>query len=370
MGFNPVTGDYSRGAAGLWIEGGERRAPGRGDHDRRATSARCCATSTRSAATCSGSGASPSPSLRIARMTVAGELSGRRPSMVGMQLPDVDVWSERVVVALGQNPGVFTGPGTNTYLVGTGPRAHPARHRPGRRRPTCACSSARSRAPGCDGIQEIVLTHGHPDHMRRRARRCASASARCASRSSPWPGDDEAYELELDAARRRLRACAREGATLRAVHTPGPRAGPPLLRARGGARALLGRQRARRRHDGDPRPRRRPARLPATRSSACSRWRRGAIYPAHGPRIADGAAKIREYIAHRHEREAQILAALGRGLTRRSRDRASASTPTTRRRCTPPPRSRSPRTCASSSARAACAARRRRRRSRRAGALA
>ena len=23
MGFNPVTGDYSRGAAGLWIEGGE-----------------------------------------------------------------------------------------------------------------------------------------------------------------------------------------------------------------------------------------------------------------------------------------------------------------------------------------------------------
>ena len=23
MGFNPVTGDYSRGAAGLWIENGE-----------------------------------------------------------------------------------------------------------------------------------------------------------------------------------------------------------------------------------------------------------------------------------------------------------------------------------------------------------
>ena len=27
MGFNPVTGDYSRGAAGLWIEGGEITHP-------------------------------------------------------------------------------------------------------------------------------------------------------------------------------------------------------------------------------------------------------------------------------------------------------------------------------------------------------
>jgi len=27
MGFNPITGDYSRGAAGLWIEGGEIVGP-------------------------------------------------------------------------------------------------------------------------------------------------------------------------------------------------------------------------------------------------------------------------------------------------------------------------------------------------------
>jgi hypothetical protein len=37
--------------------------------------------------------------------------------MIGLTLPDVDVWSDRVVVALGQNPNLFTGPGTNTYLV-------------------------------------------------------------------------------------------------------------------------------------------------------------------------------------------------------------------------------------------------------------
>ena len=41
-------------------------------------------------------------------------------TMIGLALPDVDVWSERVVVALGKNPSLFTGRGTNTYLVGTG----------------------------------------------------------------------------------------------------------------------------------------------------------------------------------------------------------------------------------------------------------
>ena len=41
-------------------------------------------------------------------------------SMAGMRLPDAAVWSPRVTVVLGQNPSMFTGPGTNTYLVGTG----------------------------------------------------------------------------------------------------------------------------------------------------------------------------------------------------------------------------------------------------------
>jgi glyoxylase-like metal-dependent hydrolase (beta-lactamase superfamily II) len=39
----------------------------------------------------------------------------------------------------------------------------------------------------------------------------------------------------------------------------------------------------------------------------------GRIYPAHGPVIEDGVAKLREYIAHRHERERQILEVLAEG---------------------------------------------------------
>lgn len=39
------------------------------------------------------------------------------------------------------------------------------------------------------------------------------------------------------------------------------------------------------------------------------------ILPGHGPEVADGAAKVEEYIAHREEREARIIAALEQGAS-------------------------------------------------------
>jgi PmbA protein len=71
QGFNPVTGDYSRGAAGLWIEGGELAHP-----VEEVTIAGNLGEMLR-ALDAVGSdlvwlGSIASPSLRIARMTVAG----------------------------------------------------------------------------------------------------------------------------------------------------------------------------------------------------------------------------------------------------------------------------------------------------------
>ena len=39
----------------------------------------------------------------------------------------------------------------------------------------------------------------------------------------------------------------------------------------------------------------------------------GQIYPAHGPRIDEGSAKIQQYIDHRMSRERQVLDALAAG---------------------------------------------------------
>jgi glyoxylase-like metal-dependent hydrolase (beta-lactamase superfamily II) len=229
---------------------------------------------------------------------------------MGLTLPDVDVWSERVVVALGQNPGIFTGPGTNTYLVGTGRERLLLDTGQGLPAYLPVLELALERAGGAR-IGEIVLTHGHPDHMGGVASvRERHGPLRVSKR--PWPGVDEGLPCEVtpidDGA-----VVAVEGATLRAVHAPGHAedhlcfvleeegalfsgdnvlgVGTTVIPARGGdlgdyLRSL--------------------ARLLAEEPRA--------IYPAHGPRIADGSAKIREYIAHRLEREQQIVTALRDGI--------------------------------------------------------
>jgi PmbA protein len=72
MGFNPVTGDYSRGAAGLWIESGEITGP-----VEEITIAGNLGDMLRDVDAVGSDllwlGRIASPSLRVARMTVAGE---------------------------------------------------------------------------------------------------------------------------------------------------------------------------------------------------------------------------------------------------------------------------------------------------------
>ena len=232
------------------------------------------------------------------------------PTMIGLSLPEVDTWSDRVVVALAGNPSVFTGPGTNTFLVGTGKRRLLLDTGDGRPEYLPVLERALAQA-GCEGIQEILLTHGHLDHMGGVAA-LRERFGRLRVSKLPSAGDGSLQGLDLNpiADGSLLRS---EGATLRAVHTPGHAedhlcfvleeegalfsgdhvlgVGTSVIPLRGGD--LLDYMQS-------------LERLLAEGPSA--------IYPAHGPRIPDGTAKLREYIAHRRQREEEIVAALREGL--------------------------------------------------------
>lgn len=236
-------------------------------------------------------------------------MAGGAPTMIGLELPDVARWSDRVVVALGQNPSVFTGPGTNTYLVGTGPRRILLDTGSGVPEYLPVLEHALSEA-GCEEIQEIVLTHGHPDHIGG-APALIERFGPLRTSKRPWPEVDGGYPVPVTAIDHDA-VVRTEGATLRAIHTPGhapdhlcfwleeERAifsgdnvlgvGTTVIPAESGDLGeyldSLGRLL-------DAKPER--------------------IYPAHGPLIEDGEGKLREYIEHRLERERQVLAVLERG---------------------------------------------------------
>ncbi|MBW2666573.1 MAG: beta-lactamase-like protein 2 [Deltaproteobacteria bacterium] len=231
------------------------------------------------------------------------------PTMIGLEMPDFARWSDRVVVALGQNPSVFTGPGTNTYLIGTGPQRILLDTGGGEPEYLTVLERAMAET-GCEGLQEIVLTHGHPDHIGGAIALNDHLGPVHVSKKA-WPEVDENYHLEL----RLLEdgdVIETEGARLRAVYTPG-HAIDHLCFVLEEEGSLF---------SGDNVLGIGTTVIPSKSGSLADYMqslhrmleeRPKSIYPAHGPLIADGVAKIREYIAHREERDAQIMAAMREG---------------------------------------------------------
>ena len=228
-------------------------------------------------------------------------------SWIDHDFPTTATPSDLVGRVLGLNPGLMTGPGTNTYLVG-------------RRDPVLIDTGAGVAAyvpllerylagRGWRQPSRIVVTHRHRDHLggvsQLRARFRGIPVAKMIHRDSGLP---EAIDNLRDG-----QAVHGDGATLVAVHTPGHASdhlcfylveekalftGDVVL---GGSTTVIPSD------DGDL-----ADYMASLRRILDLDVRR--IYPAHGPVIEDGPGRVREYIDHREMREHQILEALGDGL--------------------------------------------------------
>jgi glyoxylase-like metal-dependent hydrolase (beta-lactamase superfamily II) len=202
---------------------------------------------------------------------------------------------------LGPNPGVMTGPGTNTYLVGIDEVAviDPGVDDAGHLDAILGC--------GGDRIRWILCTHTHPDHAPGSAALKAATGAEILSFESR-------DGLEVDVAIGDKHVIEATEFRLTAVHTPGHASNHLCFHLRqegllfSGDHIMQGSTVVIAPPDGDMN-----AYLASLEKIRAMRLK--AIAPGHGYLIEDPAAVIDEYVTHRLEREAQVIAALEAGDT-------------------------------------------------------
>lgn len=225
----------------------------------------------------------------------AAEDAAARPPMV----PGVaGALSPLVRRILAPNPGLMTGPGTNTYLVGIDEIVviDPGPDDAGHLDAIAGC--------GGDRIRWIVCTHTHPDHS-------PGAAGLRARTGGEVLAFDERDGLRLDGT---LADGDRIEATefvLRALHTPGHASNHLcfLLEQErmlfSGDHIVDGSTVVISPPDGDM-----DAYLGSLRRLAELRPPLRSIVPAHGHLIEDPATRIAEYIGHRLAREEQVARCL------------------------------------------------------------
>ena len=211
--------------------------------------------------------------------------------------------SRPVVLLNARNPGPLTGEGNNTWLI-DGPEPALIDAGVGTPEHIEAIAAALSGRP----LARLLVTHGHPDH--------ASGTPSLRAR---WPDLEVCvWDEARGAGTRGLRngdAVVAGDRRLAAVHTPG-HASDHLCFWDESRRDLFG---------GDMLIAGTTVMIPARRGGGLRAYldslerlaslRPARILPGHGPIIERPLELIAEYVEHRRQREAQILACLAAGLT-------------------------------------------------------
>ncbi|EJD46174.1 Metallo-hydrolase/oxidoreductase [Auricularia subglabra TFB-10046 SS5] len=237
------------------------------------------------------------------------------------QLPSVARLSQRVLRVLGQNPGKFTLQGTNTYLLGSRPpfilidtgEGKPE-YIPHLR---SALEDSLASSPSEPLVSDIIITHKHHDHhgglpsVLSLLRELQSSSS---PRIHKFPLEDSTVSSILSRVPagtftpptlhelfdgQELRS---PDVTLRVIHTPGHTQDSVCLHlieenALFSADTVLGQGTAVFEDLG--------AYMRSLR--AIQPIFGGRVYPGHGPVVEDGPAHVGMYIAHRQQREDEVV---------------------------------------------------------------
>eukprot|EP00736_Rhodelphis_marinus_P004977 Rmarinus@m.8926 len=239
-------------------------------------------------------------------------------------MPSVSKLSSRVICILGQNPGPFTLQGTNTYIIGTGPKRILVDTGEGKAEYIKLLQET-LRQESVAGISEVVLTHHHRDHVGgvrdvlsvfgdipvwkstpvenklKRMRDVEGATSHEIPDAPPYRHFEDGHVFSV------------EGATLEAISTPGHTNDHMALKLKEENAILSG-----------------DCILGfgttifaclSTYMASLERLRQEeahVIYPGHGPVLSNAKEKVEEYIEHRMMRERQILDALHSGGGKRT----------------------------------------------------
>jgi len=206
-------------------------------------------------------------------------------------LQEVERLSPSVIRILGGNPGKFTLQGTNTYLVGTGPRR--LLIDTGEGRPSWISAVQKVLKDENASIGEAILTHWHHDHVSGQNHLLEVSPETKIYKNSPGEGQLDIQDGQIFQV---------DGASLRAVFSPG--------HAKDHIALILEEEDAM--FTGDNVLGHGTAVFEdlALYLDSLDKMRavfKGRAYPGHGAVIDDGPSKILEYIRHRKQREDQVV---------------------------------------------------------------